>query len=147
MKIAVIADTHGKLPLRVAEDIRTADEIWHLGDFCDAATLAAARRIGRPFYAVLGNNDFDLDLPKSLRLERGGRTFHLIHIPPPPARIGGADFLLHGHTHVPRDEQIGATRVLNPGTIGKPNKGVPPGYAWLDIDESTGAIDWRLVRI
>lgn len=147
MKIAVIADTHGRLPDAVAQAIAEADEIWHLGDFCDAATLAAVQRIGRPFQAVLGNNDFGLDLPETLRLERGGHSFRLVHIPPPPARIGGADFLLHGHTHVPRDERIGATRVLNPGTIGKPNKGAPPAYAWLEIDEVAGSVAWRVVRI
>jgi putative phosphoesterase len=147
MKIAVIADTHGRFPESVAEAIGSADEIWHLGDFCNLATLAAVQRIGRPFYAVLGNNDFGLDLPELLRLERGGFSFQLIHIPPSPSRIGGVDFLIHGHTHVPRDERIGTTRVLNPGTIGKPNKGAPPAYAWLEIDEASGRVDWRIVRI
>lgn len=142
MKIAVIADTHGNFPQSVAQDLRQADEIWHLGDYCDLATLNAIKAVGRPFYGVLGNNDWSLDLPQWLLLERGGRTFRLIHIP--PSRPGGADFLLHGHTHVPRDEEIGATRVLNPGTVGKPNKGAPPAWAWLTVDETTGAVSWEL---
>jgi len=145
MKIAVLADTHGKLPLAVAEAICAADEIWHLGDFTDSSLLAALRQLGPPVVGVLGNCDAGLDLPEEVRLERGGHSFRLIHIPPTP--IGGADFLLHGHTHVPRDEKIGTTRVLNPGTIGKPNHGAPPSYAWLDLDESTGRIEWRVVRL
>lgn len=144
MRIAVIADTHGKLPAPLVPVLRTADEIWHLGDFCDLATLEALRRIGPPVEAVLGNNDFGMDLPIHRLLERGGRTYRLIHIP--PRHSGGVDFLLHGHTHVPRDEKIGDTRILNPGTIGKPNKGAPPSFAWLTISE-TGAAVWEVVRI
>jgi predicted phosphodiesterase len=30
---------------------------------------------------------------------------------------GGADYLVHGHTHELRDERVGATRVLNPGAL------------------------------
>jgi putative phosphoesterase len=144
MKIAVIADTHGKLPSAALGDLRKAREIWHLGDFCDLATLEAVRRIGPPVHAVRGNNDYGLDLPVSLALDRCGRSFYLIHIP--PQRAEGPDFLLHGHTHVPRDEMLGGTRFLNPGTIGKPNKGVPTSYAWLTI-ASDGTITWEVVRL
>jgi len=143
MKIAVIADTHGKFPESVARELQKADEIWHLGDFCDLATLNAVRSLGPPFYGVLGNNDWGLDLPPVLLLERGGKTFRLIHIP--PSRPGGADFLLHGHTHVPRDEMAGQTRVLNPGTVGKADKGTRASWAWLTVDEATGAVEWQIV--
>jgi putative phosphoesterase len=141
MQIAVIADTHGSLPEKILPELRKADEIWHLGDFCNLQTLGDCLALGRPFYGVLGNNDYGLDLPESLRVQRCGLVFHLVHIPPrlmPPC-----DFLLHGHTHVPRDEKINGCRVLNPGTIGKPNKGAPPSWAWLHIAKS-GAVRWRL---
>lgn len=144
MRIAVIADTHGRFPESVRSAIATADEIWHLGDFGDLATLEAVRLCGPRVFAVLGNNDFTLDLPMELHLERGGRTFRLIHIPPRHAT--GAEFLLHGHTHVPRDERIGDVRVLNPGTIGKPNKGAPPEWAWLDVTNG-GDVSWTRVRV
>jgi predicted phosphodiesterase len=29
----------------------------------------------------------------------------------------GADYVLHGHTHVTRDERIGKTRIINPGAL------------------------------
>jgi len=145
MRIAIIADTHGKLPDSVVADIRMADEIWHLGDFVDQGMLSTLQRIGPPVLGVLGNCDIGIDLPVTLLTERAGKSFFLIHAP--PARPSGADFLLHGHTHVPRDEQVGGTRVLNPGTIGKPNHGAPPSYAWLEIDEVAGDVEWRLVRI
>ena len=145
MKIAVLADTHGRLPEPVANAIREADEIWHLGDFADPTMVAALRRLGPPFVGVLGNCDAGIDLPETVRLERGGRSFLLIHIP--PAKPSGADFLLHGHTHVPRDEMVNGVRVLNPGTIGKPNHGAPPSYAWLDVDAASGAVTWGVVRV
>ena len=145
MRIAVIADTHGRFPEFVAGELQKADEIWHLGDFCDLATLNAVKAIGRPFYGVLGNNDWGLDLPPWLMLERGGKTFRLIHIP--PSHPGGADFLLHGHTHVPRDERIGETRVLNPGTVGKPDKGAAAAFAWLDVDDATSEISWKREKV
>ena len=28
-----------------------------------------------------------------------------------------ADYILHGHTHQPRDERVGRTRVINPGAL------------------------------
>ncbi len=152
MRIAVLADTHGKFPSRSAQAMAEADEIWHLGDYCDLATLESVRAVGPPFTGVLGNNDWGLDLPRRLVLERAGRTFFLIHIP--PARPGGADFLLHGHTHVPRDEMVHqeggrgpspSTRVLNPGSIGRADKGAPASWAWLEIDEKTGRVTWTLV--
>ena len=141
MRIAVIADTHGRLPEKILPSLAAADEIWHLGDFCNLSTLSACIGIGRPFYGVLGNNDFGLELPPSLDLVRFGRTFHLIHIL--PRKFPAADFLLFGHTHVPCDEQAGVCRLLNPGTIGKPNKGSPPSWAWLEVFES-GEVSWSL---
>jgi putative phosphoesterase len=134
------------LPESAAREIREADEIWHLGDFCNLETLELVKSLGPPFIGVLGNNDWGLDLPTRLVLERGGKTFLLIHIP--PTRPGGADYLLHGHTHVPRDEKIGETRVLNPGSVGKANKGAPASFAWLLIDEQKDSpVIWDLRRV
>jgi len=144
IRIAVIADTHGRFPEALAAELRAADEIWHLGDFCNFATLAACQSAGRPFHAVAGNNDFGIDLPQTLELERGGRRFHLVHIP--PRRQPACDFLLFGHTHVPCDEESDGVRRLNPGTVGKPNKGAPPSWAWLEVS-GEGAVAWTLNRL
>jgi putative phosphoesterase len=141
LRIAVISDSHGKVPGVVFESLKEADEIWHLGDFCNLSTLSAFVGIGKPFYGVLGNNDFGLDLPPHLDLTRFGRTFHIVHIL--PRRLPLCDFLLFGHTHVPRDDQVGSCRLLNPGTIGKPNKGSPPSWAWLQIQENS-EVAWSL---
>lgn len=145
-RIAVIADTHDRFPESVAQDIENADEIWHLGDVCRAATLELVRRLGPPVTVVKGNNDFFQPWPMEESLERKGLSFRLIHIPPRAEKITGSGFLLHGHTHVPRDEMIGGVRVLNPGTIGKANKGAPPSYAWIRL-EGGQPLSWSIVRI
>jgi len=143
-RIAVIADTHNQLPAHVLGDLSSADEIWHLGDVMRPETLDPLKQFAVPLLIIRGNNDSCMDWPLEWTCERGGKSFHLVHIP--PRNIPDFDFLLHGHTHVPRDEMIGKTRVLNPGTIGKPNKGAPPSYAWLEIGRP-GEVRWRLVRV
>lgn len=39
MRIAVIADTHNRLPAALRPILAQADEIWHLGDICNADIL------------------------------------------------------------------------------------------------------------
>jgi putative phosphoesterase len=145
VRIAVIADTHNRLPSSVRSEISGADEIWHLGDICNRETLAELRGVGPPVHAIGGNCDPRGLAPETLLLERGGKRFFLVHIPPRTAP-DGVDFLLHGHTHVPRDEQIGPARFLNPGSVGKANHGASPSFAWLDINEH-GGVEWTLAPV
>jgi len=145
LRIAVIADTHDRLPSSMLEDIQTADEIWHLGDVCDPATLEQIRSLGPPVQVVRGNQDFQPDWPMSLALKRRDQTFHLLHIPP-VSTPQGVKFLMHGHTHVPRDQMIGETRYLNPGAAGLANKGAPRSFAWLEITDRKEPV-FRLASI
>jgi len=146
LRIAVIADTHNRFPDPVALDIASADEIWHLGGVCREATLRAVRRLGPPVTVVRGNNDFFQPWPMEVTLRRAEVSFRLIHIPPRPSKLGSPDILLHGHTHVPRDEVVAGVRILNPGSVGKPNKGAPPSYAWLGLDDQ-GVVTWDVVPV
>ena len=146
LRIAVIADTHDRFPESVARDIASADEIWHLGDVCRISTLEKVEKLGPPLLVVRGNNDFFQTWPMEVTLERQGRSFRLIHIPPAPAKLGISDVLLHGHTHIPRDEVIGGVRVLNPGAVGKANKGSPPSYGWLTLTPENRVL-WEIVLI
>ena len=145
LRIAVIADTHDRFPESVALDIASADEIWHLGDVCCSATLEQVEKLGPPVIVVRGNNDFFQTWPMEVTLERHGRSVRLIHIPPASTKLGSTDFLLHGHTHVPRNETISGVRILNPGAVGKANKGAPPSYAWLSL--TPDGIAWEIVLI
>lgn len=132
MRIAVLADTHDRIPADLPTRLAGADEIWHLGDVCDPAMLAELELLGRPLFVVRGNCDEHPRWPLTRELEREGRRFLLVHIPPPHAPPG-IDALLHGHTHVPRDEVAEGVRWLNPGCITRPRGGSAAGFAWLEV--------------
>ena len=143
-KIFVLADTHNRLPKKVSILARDADEIWHLGDVCSEGILDELRAVGLPLTVVRGNCDSNSDWPLVIDLARGGVRFRLMHVPPerPPENV---DVVLHGHTHVPRDERRANVRFLNPGCVTRPNRGSPVSVAWLEI--INGKINWRLVPL
>src|SRR6516225_4478521 len=144
MKIFVLADTHNKLPQIIPDLARNADEIWHLGDVCDPTITLDLEAIGPPLTVVRGNCDLNEDWPLVIDLKREGLKFRLQHIPPdvPPADV---DVILHGHTHVPRNEKRRGVLFLNPGCVTRPNRGSPASVAWLEIANET--IEWRLVEL
>lgn len=130
MRIAVISDTHNRLPPQLPALLTEADEIWHLGDVCEETVLDELREIGPPLLVVRGNCDAETAWPLTLDLTRAGYRIRLEHIPPtlaPP----GVDLLLHGHTHVPRQERVGSATFLNPGCLTRPNRGAKRSFAWL----------------
>ena len=145
MRIAVLSDTHDKLPPHVVEAVREADEIWHLGDVTTEPILETLRRLGRPMRVVRGNCDSNSEWPLTLDFELEGFRIRMIHIPPrlaPP----GVQMLFHGHTHVPRNELVVSTRFYNPGCITRPNRGAPSSYAWLELVQGE-APRWSVVRV
>lgn len=145
MRIAVISDTHSCYPATLPARIAEADEIWHLGDVCEPETLVEFEQLGPPLRVVAGNCDAH-PWPLTLDLVREGMRFHLVHIPPGRAPAG-ADVVLHGHTHVPRDEtDPGGVRWLNPGCITRPNRGAPASFAWLTVRRRK-PLRWELVRV
>jgi uncharacterized protein len=143
--VAVFGDTHDRFPAELPARMAEADEIWHLGDVCEPATLVEFELLGRPLLVVRGNNDWHEPWPLTRRLERRGRLFHLEHIAPrraPP----GAEFVLSGHTHVPADVLDAAgVRWLNPGCISRP-RAVVRSFAWLRIAPD-GAVAWETVAL
>ncbi len=145
MRIAVLSDTHDRLPPDIPPQLAEADEIWHLGDVCAPAILATLTAIGPPVRVVHGNCDYCPDWPLALEFELAGFRIYLTHIPPRRAPRG-VDFVLHGHTHVPRNEQIGPTRFFNPGCITRPNRGAPASWAWLELHPGQ-APAWRLEMV
>ena len=141
-KIFVLSDTHDKLPPRVVELAKDAEEIWHLGEVCDQIILDELRAIGPRVTVVRGNCDYNSEWPLVLDLNRDGLRFRLQHIPPerPPPDV---DVVLHGHTHVSRNERRGNILFLNPGCVTRPNRGSPRSVAELTIAD--GKISWRLI--
>lgn len=146
MRIAVIADTHDQFPPNLPARLAEADEIWHLGDVCEPSTLVAFQQLDKPLHVVLGNNEWHNFWPLELQLEREGLNFFLTHIPPrrvPP----DVNVVLHGHTHVPRDEtDERGVRWLNPGCITRPSRGARASFAWL-IMEKGQPLSWKLMPL
>lgn len=145
MKIFVLADTHNRLPANIEALATEADEIWHLGDVCDPAILETVGNFGPPVTIVRGNCDSNSDWPLVVDLERSGVRLRLIHIPPDraPANV---DVLLHGHTHVPRNERRDGVLFLNPGCVTRPNRGAPASVAVLEIAPE-GKMSWRTIPL
>lgn len=145
MRIAVISDTHDRFPADLPARLRGADEIWHLGDVCAPGTLVEFEELGRPLRVVMGNCDAH-PWPLTLDLVRETVRFRLVHIPPRTVPKG-VNFILHGHTHVPRNEldPLGV-RWLNPGCITRPNRGAPASFAWLTVRRGKPP-EWELVRL
>lgn len=144
LRIFVLADTHNRLSETVREMARDADEIWHLGDVCAETILDELRAIGPRVTVVRGNCDSNFEWPLVVDLARGGLKFRLQHVPPDhlPSEV---DVVLHGHTHVPRNEIRGSVLLLNPGCVTRANQGAPPSVAWLEI--ANGKISWKIVPL
>jgi putative phosphoesterase len=145
MKIFVLADTHDKLPKNIEVLAAGADEIWHLGDVCAPGILQAIETFGPPVTVVRGNCDSNFEWPLTVDLTRNGIRCRLVHIPPDD-RPENIDVVLHGHTHVPRNERLGGVRFLNPGCVTRPNRGAPPSVALLEI-AADGRLTWRLTTL
>ncbi len=147
MRILVLADTHNRSPADLSTLAKEADEIWHLGDVCAPTLLDELRLLGPPVTVVRGNCDSEIGWPMVVDLVRQRLRFRLQHIPPLPHRPpNDCDVLLHGHTHVPRDETISGVRFLNPGCVTRPNRGAPPSVAYLGLTKD-GKVEWNLVRL
>ena len=145
LQIFVLADTHDKLPANLEPLAAGADEIWHLGDVCDPTILQTIETFGPPVTIVRGNCDSQPDWPLVVDLKRNRIRFRLVHIPPDHVP-DGIDVVLHGHTHVPRDERVAGVRFLNPGCVTRPNRGAAPSVGILEI-AADGKMTWRLTRL
>lgn len=153
MLIGVISDTHGNLP-RTGQALRLLrddgiNHLIHCGDLGgeDILTLLfELREEGLPVTAVPGNVDewapdiillakkLDFPLPRVARLTLDGLNTAVFHGHDPREwdrlhEESSLDILFTGHTHEPRDEQIGSLRILNPGAI---HRARVPGYALFD---------------
>jgi putative phosphoesterase len=144
LRIFVLGDTHNRLPETVREMAKPANEIWHLGDVCAESILDELRAIGPRVTVVRGNCDSNSEWPLVVDLERGGLKFRLQHIPPDHVS-DDVDVVLHGHTHVPRNERHGRVLFLNPGCVTRANQGAPPSVGWLEIGDKT--MSWRTVPL
>jgi len=149
MRIAICSDTHGRVQaLRQALhvfDQAGAERIIHCGDVGDEAVFDEL--VGRHLRFVWGNTDaatgglraylHSLGIPPPeavpLMLEWAGRRIAVFHGHEPEFALADrldVDYVLHGHTHVPRDDRVGGVRFINPGAL---HRARPRTVATLDL--------------
>lgn len=132
-RIGLLSDTHNYLDDAVFKHFENCDEIWHAGDFGNAA-IADALKNFKPLRGVYGNIDgYDIrsEYPESLRWQCEGVDVWMIHIGGYPNRYAPAvkpliyqhppKLFISGHSHILKimyDEKIGCLHI-NPGAAGK----------------------------
>lgn len=155
MKIAICSDIHDNiwtlesaLPL-----VREADLLLFCGDFCAPFTLVQlAQGFPGPIHVVWGNNDGDRWLlteqatrhdhvilhGELAELDLAGRHVAMTHYPEIArglVRAGNYDLVCYGHDHIACDEQVGRSRLINPGELmGRFGRST---FAMLDMDGDT----------
>lgn len=142
MRIGLISDTHGPLRPDILPLFRGVAHILHGGDvglpsvLTDLATIA-------PVTAVWGNTDsFEVRActAASVELELGGIPIGLAHghLVPTFDQLAdvfpGAAVIVHGHSHIPRDDLVDGVRMLNPGSAGPGGAGWEPSVAIIELD-------------
>lgn len=146
MKVAVIADTHGRyehiLPYLDPKEI---SYIIHLGDFVeDGKALHELSTI--PLIIVKGNNDYlAYTEPEEICMELKDKQLYICHGHRVSVYRGldslitrgkehGADIILFGHTHRHYEDTIDDILILNPGSAAYARGGDAESIAILDLD-------------
>ena len=140
-RVALVSDTHGLLRPEALRALRGTSRILHMGDVGSPDVLDGLRAIA-PLTAVRGNVDRDAwasELPETDVVDVDGSSLFLIHnlaeIDLDP-KAAGIAMVLYGHTHVPKDEERGGVRYVNPGSIGPRRFDLPISLAFLADDLS-----------
>lgn len=159
MHIGLISDTHNNEQTLGAAVARfrqaQVQAVLHAGDVTSAFTLTLLD--GFDVWIATGNMDHDPQLAVAVAERFGAARLARIHeISFNGARIAMIhgdswarletliraatyDYVIHGHTHVPNDETVGKTRVINPGALGHSR--------WrcatcAILDPTTGDLQW-----
>jgi putative phosphoesterase len=146
MKIGIISDTHGHLPVAVYKAFEDVDHIIHAGDIGGRHILDELEMIA-PVVAVLGNGDYPEDyfsVKKTASFTLGKKRFLVAHKPHQimealrggeglPPGLPLPHICVHGHTHIPRNEYAGAVLILCPGSPVRPRGGSAATVMLLDL--------------
>ncbi|MBR6421721.1 metallophosphoesterase family protein [bacterium] len=148
MKILVVSDTHGEMPIDIKK--MDFDAVMHAGDIGDAAFFGALNATAgeKNLYAVSGNTDFVLSgyLPENVSTNMGGLNFFMVHNLTAPHRIlpanesamnaAKAEIVVFGHTHTPLAEERGGRIFINPGSLGKAGLTGRRSFAVMETEPS-----------
>ena len=142
MLIGIISDIHRYLPEAAKTALKGCDVIINAGDTCSPALMTELECIA-PTVAVYGNCDRFADYGPTVhdvaKPSYEGVRFYVTHRPedvPAPADLPrGTRVVVHGHTHVPREEEIDGVLYLNPGSVSEPRRGSEPGLMTVVVEE------------
>jgi putative phosphoesterase len=156
MLLGVISDTHGhvhnaRAGVQMLESFGV-HAVLHCGDI--GSTAIVPLLAAWPTHFVYGNCDHGREL--QMAIEEAGQTCHgrfgsleldgvkiaLLHgdddrLLRETIKAGKHQLVCHGHTHVPRNERIGPTLVLNPGALYRAD---PHTIAVVDLEQLTAEI-------
>ncbi len=134
-KILLLSDTHGCKEPDIIRHFEEADELWHAGDWGNAALSDLMEKTGKPLRSVYGNidgQDIRLRYPERNTFECAGLKVLMTHIGGYPGKYSpGVKALLQaekpglficGHSHilrVMRDPGIDRMLFMNPGAAGR----------------------------
>lgn len=153
-RLGLLADSHGRVnvtrdAVKLLRD-RGCDLLLHLGDLGSEGVIDEL--VGHPVRIVLGNCDDDalgryaehVGVPNAHpagRLDLDGTTVFFTHGHIEglmrAALAEGVRYLLHGHSHEPRDDMVGGTRVINPGALHRAAR-----YTAAVLEPATGALEF-----
>lgn len=140
MKIGVISDTHGLLRPEALGVLQGSEQIIHAGDIGDPQVLIKLAEIA-PVTAVRGNVDrgpWAKRIPETNVLEAGGVLIYVLHILQRldwRAQASGFAAVVHGHSHVPKQEMKNGVLYFNPGSAGPRRFRLPVSVGRLVVEK------------
>lgn len=138
MIVGVISDLHRVLSDCAVHELEKCDIILCAGDVEREHILMELDAIA-PTIAVKGNCDYpslSSDVPFTASPRIGGVRFFMVHRPEDigtPAE--DVQVVIHGHTHVPRNQVLDGILYINPGSATNPRGGNKKTMARLTIEE------------
>lgn len=140
MRIGIVSDSHGKdgrlsQAVSLLLDCRV-DTIVHCGDVGSRSCVKLLGQAPVPAYLVAGNMDHNVQALARAAAECGvlfssevigvrlaedvylvATHGHDVNVLGELILDGQFPYVCHGHTHRPRDDRFGRTRVINPGAL------------------------------
>jgi len=148
--IGVISDTHGLLRPEALAALRGSDYIIHAGDIGDPAILKKLAEIA-PVTAIRGNVDraaWARQISATNVLDSGGICIYVLHslaeLDLKPEAAGFA-VLVHGHSHVPKQEEKNGVLYFNPGSAGPRRFQLPVTIGRLTVEN--GAVAGEIIEL
>ncbi len=135
MKILLVSDSHNDYQALddLANKYPNMDLYLHAGDSeQDEFSI-------KPFISVRGNCDHYYDFPNYLVIPSPYGNIYVQHTPYISKSVineHNAKIVIHGHTHVRRNERINGILYINPGAISYARDKFNGSYAILNIEQN-----------